>query len=294
MGAGELAQAVEDNRNALMRVSEPDVAELVDVMASLKRELRRELRKLARREDVGTFNVETHQARATFVQLDKLARGANTKVERKMLEALRDHGGEAGRKASAKLARIVRAGAREFPGSVRPLRLDVAAIVGRAEKNLWQRWTKRAHAFGADVERSIRRDIMSGILRGESVDQMASRVLRGTGLIRRLKGETAKQLDAIADKPFSAARSHAEMIVRTETVNAYNTVQVDEIREANETDPGYLLKWDAAADRVCPYCLELDGTTCEIDGTFADGVPYPPLHPRCRCAVVAWRKEWKL
>jgi hypothetical protein len=54
----------------------------------------------------------------------------------------------------------------------------------------------------------------------------------------------------------------------------------------------YKMRWDSAADRrVCPQCSELDGEIAPIGGTFKGFGP-PPLHPRCRCIVVAWHDSW--
>jgi len=65
---------------------------------------------------------------------------------------------------------------------------------------------------------------------------------------------------------------------------------MDEL-EAN--DPGYFKRWDAAIDgRTCPNCGEYNGLVVGLHDKFPLDLDHPPLHPRCRCAVVVWRKEW--
>lgn len=285
---GELADAMVTNQGALERVADADLPELVSVLREIRADVRRQLTRM----EADSYNA--HRARALYVQVDKVARKANDRVETAFGAEVRDRIPIAAKASVDGFKRMVRAGEREFPGSVRPLRIDVASVLARAERSAFARLNKRANALGDVLERDIRRTLMSGIIRGETVDEMASRVLRGTGLIRKLQGDPGRQLDAIVDAPFGRARSTAEMYAQTELVNAYNTVQADEIREANLDDPGYVMKWDAAIDRVCPLCVELDGELCEIDGVFPGGIPYPPRHWRCRCAVVAWRREWKL
>jgi hypothetical protein len=54
----------------------------------------------------------------------------------------------------------------------------------------------------------------------------------------------------------------------------------------------YQMRWDSAADRrVCPDCKHLDGCIAPMGGTFLGWGP-PPLHPNCRCIVLAWRADW--
>lgn len=285
---GALESAIQANSDALVRLSEPDLDELLSVMAEAQRDIRKVLASLEKPD-----GYTAHRLRSTYVQLDKAIREAHAQAGGAMADELHDGVKTVGATAIKGLARMVRAGEKDFPGSTLPLRIDVAAVLAKSERTLLGRYSRLANTYSADLEHDIRRSLMSGILRGESIDQMASRVLRGTGLIRRLQGDPGAQLDAIVDRPFSRMRSRAEMIARTEVVGAYNTVALEGMADLNIEDPGYMKRWDAAADGlVCPMCAEMDNVTIEMDQSFAGDVDAPPLHPRCRCAVVAWRSEW--
>jgi len=133
-------------------------------------------------------------------------------------------------------------------------------------------------------------------------------------LIRPLIGLTERQATAVASlradliasgasrrQALSDARKYAEhlrrsralMIARTEVVRA--------------STAGTLASWDAAVkggllsprsrkvwivtddDRLCRFCLGMDGKTAMVGNDFIGGrfgkVSGPPLHPNCRCAI---------
>lgn len=92
-------------------------------------------------------------------------------------------------------------------------------------------------------------------------------------------------------------RRRAERIARTELAFAYNFGQFETVRQAVEQ--GHLprervVKVFSTADdeRVCPRCGPLDGARIGLEETFPGAtkrLPFvfvPPLHPRCRCAVI--------
>jgi hypothetical protein len=46
-------------------------------------------------------------------------------------------------------------------------------------------------------------------------------------------------------------------------------------------------------DRTCVYCQQMDGARALLEtgvfdsiGSGFDAIPHPPLHPRCRCAMI--------
>jgi SPP1 gp7 family putative phage head morphogenesis protein len=149
------------------------------------------------------------------------------------------------------------------------------------------RWTKNARA-------EIRKRLAISLVKRETVEQMQ----------RRLVGRHAKYLSPLATQEqkarvvsrvlWSKVESDARRIVRTEVINAYNSTKLDMIDELNETDPGWGKRWDAALDaRTCPACRALDHMVVKADEKFPGNVAAPPLHPNCRCAVIAWRNEWE-
>jgi hypothetical protein len=88
------------------------------------------------------------------------------------------------------------------------------------------------------------------------------------------------------------------------THHAYNTFHHESILQAHQEDDQICQRWEASYDgRRCPACAYLDGKVVAVDGEFKaewmqGGKPhvlireYPPLHPRCRCVLVAWRASW--
>ncbi len=96
----------------------------------------------------------------------------------------------------------------------------------------------------------------------------------------------------------------AEMIARTETARVYTSGRIEAWRATGVVKR----KVWSAADDACPFCRELDGTVVDLDEPFFPvgstqeaewngqliymdhdymDVDGPPLHPNCRCAVVA-------
>jgi hypothetical protein len=109
--------------------------------------------------------------------------------------------------------------------------------------------------------------------------------------------------DSMARGFMSPLHGRAERIVRTEGINTYNALADSAIDDLEAEDAGWMKRWDASADRrTCPVCSGLDGAQVIPGGGFAappdeQGVVrthrHPPAHPNCRCAVVAWRREWE-
>lgn len=70
----------------------------------------------------------------------------------------------------------------------------------------------------------------------------------------------------------------AELIARTELAYAFIEGQKDNFRKM-----GYqFVRWSAAAERTCGYCMSRDGLIYDIDEI--DGAI--PAHPRCRCTLI--------
>lgn len=101
-----------------------------------------------------------------------------------------------------------------------------------------------------------------------------------------------------------AEGSHAEMIARTETARAYTEGRIEAWKSTGVVERKV---WHAAGD-ACPFCLEMDGRAISLDETFFDegdsmsaswrghelnmdfgysDVKGPPLHPNCRCVLLA-------
>lgn len=292
------SDAMLENRRALNAATTPQMRKLLPVLKQAEREMARGLGVWVSKQ-APTDRYTVHRHRALLAQL----RTAIATIERKAGPALSDdmrtQGTKAQRIGMTQLEKLVEAGSQEFEGAIRPLRIDVAAVLTNERRTMIGQVDSSATRYGREVHDDIRNRLMLGVVRNETIDQMTSRLLASTGMIRVFKRlGPARAMEGAAGAIFNSYRSHAETIARTEMVNAYATVQARAIREADREDPGYLKKWDAAADkRVCRWCAMLDEVTVKPNelfpriGRFARR-PHSPLHPRCRCAVVPWRREW--
>lgn len=82
-------------------------------------------------------------------------------------------------------------------------------------------------------------------------------------------------------------------------VNAAHSAGVQAVAEALGTDRLWVAERDA-----CVHCAAYAGLIAHSDFPFQGGltygkkplsfqpVPNPPLHPNCRCHIIAWRREW--
>ena len=108
--------------------------------------------------------------------------------------------------------------------------------------------------------------------------------------------------DLLLDTFTELKTSRAEMIVRTETVRAWNRWS-----ELWRKESGVVAKkqrYTALDERVCQYCWPMNWRTIDLDGNFFNqndvliwrdwgemkldysDTPYPPLHPNCRCVIL--------
>lgn len=186
-----------------------------------------------------------------------------------------------------------------FGGGVPTIpQIDAAAVMARGNKLLWKRHETSAARYAGAVGEDIRHQFSIGVAKGETVEQLVSR-------LRRLGNPAAKggpidpghDADAIAGGLFKRHKWWADRLVRTEVMNTYNVQHDVSIEYANdnrpEGDEQFMRRWDAAADvRVCVLCAELDQTVTTINGTFKGGISAPPRHPCCRCVVLAWLARW--
>ena len=116
-----------------------------------------------------------------------------------------------------------------------------------------------------DVSR-IEQQIRLGVLGGETIDQMVSRI-RGT------------KANGYKDGVLNTTRAEAEMIARTAT-NHVSTAARQATWDAN-ADVISGVRWVATLDgRTSPVCQSRDGEVYPIDKG-----PRPPAHPNCRSTV---------
>lgn len=108
-----------------------------------------------------------------------------------------------------------------------------------------------------DVAHTLKRELYDGVLKGESVPNLQSRVR----------------------EVLSGTESRAETIARTEVINASAWGKVNQIRAAGGT------RWQFYAtedERTCPICVELHTKIFPM----SDLQHKPPVHPNCRCTIL--------
>lgn len=133
------------------------------------------------------------------------------------------------------------------------------AILNRYDK---RNYSKSLYAHCKHFSEDLRQNLTVGLIRGESLDRMASRIHKRMGV----------------------AYSAAKTLVRTETAYIFEKA-TKEAYEANGIEwYEYLATLDS---RTSEACQELDGKHFKVK----DAVPgknYPPMHPNCRSTTVCW------
>lgn len=187
---------------------------------------------------------------------------------------------------------------RRFEGMPVALPLNVTRILATGERAMIPRFRTSAARYAGNVGDDIRRELAVGVIRGESIFEMTTRLARlggprGAVALQGVVGDRSAIVEQIGEGLFRRYRYWGERVARTETQAAYNT-QVDEsLREARALIPDLRRRWDASLDlRVCVRCRELHGTTADIGGEFPGGYTDAPAHPCCRCRCGAWRDAW--
>jgi len=186
-----------------------------------------------------------------------------------------------------------------FDGGIPTMpQIDVAAVLAQGQKLLWRRHETSARRYADAVGDDIRNQFAIGVAKGETFEQLVTRLRRLNDPAAKKRGiDPGADAAGIADGLFRRDKHMADRLVRTEMMHAYNVQHDEAIKQADERRPEgddeYLRKWDATADtRLCPLCREFDGTVARIDGAFAGGIKTPPRHPYCRCTVLAWMARW--
>lgn len=137
--------------------------------------------------------------------------------------------------------------------------VDDTLVNGAPIREWWTRQTQ-------DLVQAFTDQMRQGMLRGENVAQLTSRV---------------KPLEGVAER-------NAETLVRTSAMAVNNAAQV--ATYAENADVLKALQWCATLDpRTCLGCGVEDGEQWEPDDSTH---MVPPLHWNCRCVVVPITKLW--
>jgi len=294
--ANPVTDLLEHINHEVAKLSTSGLGKLTEVLDSAEVELSRALSSwTALGKGADRFTPQMY--RNALVQI----RGALANIRGPVAEAiasvLRHNGTLAAGLATKHLITEVTRFSQMFEGSIRPIAIEPTAVLAEGKKLLFKKFATSASRYAGQVGEDIRKQLAIGVVRGETVDQLTSRLVRlggPSGLVytRGLPDSPHAKAEFIAEGLFKRYRHYAERLVVTETVKAYNECALIGMDELEANDPGYFKRWDAAIDgRTCPYCKEYDDLVVPLDGMFR-GIVCPPLHPRCRCAVVIWRKEW--
>lgn len=133
---------------------------------------------------------------------------------------------------------------------------------------------------------TVTREITEGVVAGEGIPALSRRL-------------------AVIPE-ISEARG--EVISRWATIKGYNLSRQAAYQASLSVVPTLMKQWLCATDeRTCPHCLAHHGEIAAVNAQFDASrsfaetpvTPYqseletPPLHPRCRCTIVAWTEEWR-
>jgi SPP1 gp7 family putative phage head morphogenesis protein len=271
----------------------PDAAlrELAPVLREAERRLAKDLERFLNTTD-GAERYTAQMQRRALYQI----RGALESIHEArpdMRRALGAAGTRAAKLAQAHLQRELAFFSFKFDKTLTPIPLVEASKV--VQGALVDKFAASAARWDQKSRDIIRRELSIGLVRGQSVDQMTRALLMPRD--RRRFGENATPGDMARAAARNLSRKveyEARRIVRTEIIEAYNTVKLDMLAELRADDPGMMSRWVAALDgRTCPACANLDNVVVPVGGTFKGGVKAPPLHPFCRCAIVAFHKSWR-
>jgi SPP1 gp7 family putative phage head morphogenesis protein len=286
----------------LMYMLNREVANLsvnsIESIAGLLKEAEQELtQKLAAylAKHPGDTRFTAHQMQGVLIQI-RGAMNMISKLAGPMAAALQAQSGLAFDLAQKHLKYEIEKLSSHFTGAVRPIPISQAEALLDVNRVLYPRHVSSSIRYAGEVGDHVRRQLALGVLQGETLDQMTKRISAlGGRLVKDLSiVSPGAKAQAMVTGLFIRPKSSAERLVRTEVVHSYNAAIEGQIHELNQVDPGYHLKWDAAVDRrTCEICAKLHNLVVPDGKPFPGGMRHPPAHPNCRCAAVAWRKEWK-
>lgn len=133
------------------------------------------------------------------------------------------------------------------------------AILNRYDK---RNFSRSLYAHCTNFSEDLRRNLVTGLITGENLDRMASRIHRR----------------------MDVAYSRAKTLVRTETAYIYETSTMAGYSECGIEWYEFLATLDYKTSEICQ---EMDGQHFKVK----DAVPgknFPPMHPNCRSTTVCW------
>lgn len=291
----QVGAVLEQTAAEVAMLPEGALSALGPVLSQAEAELSRDLLRWLRTVEDGEMRFTAQRYRQALVQLRAALRTMRG-LSPALYQSLAMVGHAAGELSMGHLARQAERFSMIFEGSIRPLPIGPASVLAKGDRLLLRHFRASAEAYGDWAVRSIQRELAVGMVRGETFAEMTRRVQRLSPTAQQVAGMVkgpAMTAEDMARSLTQRIRSRGELIVRTEAINAYNVHAENGLLQAAAEDPGWLKRWDATLDaRGCLRCRRLDGVVRGTDKEFPGGVRHPPLHPRCRCCLTPWRKEW--
>jgi len=152
-------------------------------------------------------------------------------------------------------------------------------------------WTDEIEAWLLTNAKSLSKTAVSTLYK-EVSEQLAVAIEEGLS-IPKIK-ERLNEL-------YGLSKAKAEQVARTEILKASNKGWIEGARQSGVVEGK---QWLAYVDqRCCPECASMDGVTMALDTGFStkggeelfdytgDALQHPPLHPDCRCTLVAIVKQ---
>lgn len=136
------------------------------------------------------------------------------------------------------------------------------AILNRYDR---RNYSKSLYAHCSNFSEDLRSNLVTGLITGENLDKMASRIHKRMGV----------------------AYSAAKTLVRTETAYVYEKSTMEGYGACGIEWYEFLATLDHKTSEICQ---EMDGKHFRVK----DAVPgknYPPMHPNCRSTTVCWFPE---
>ena len=100
-------------------------------------------------------------------------------------------------------------------------------------------------------------------------------------------GASSERLTKTLMNAFGAGFNDASRLVRTELNYVQNQSTKDKYEDAGIEEYNFLAELD---ERTCDVCWKLDFKRFRLDEAVV-GENYPPIHPNCRCTVLAVIKD---
>src|ERR1041384_2396051 len=168
----KIKEAMAVNRSAIVDATRPDLKRLLPILREAERETAAALGKWLYKQSPDQ-RYDHHRNRTLLAQLHV----ATELIEERLGPAMAgDLRAQAGHVATLSLNRrdtMIQSGSRQFEGVIRPLRLDVAAVLGGGERYMRAKFPIDGRKYGKRVADDMKARLMLGVIRGETIDQMA-------------------------------------------------------------------------------------------------------------------------